>query len=313
MKAALLVSKTNPIAFSIQEMPVPVPADDEMLIRVQSTSINAADYRSIQLGIKPRNGVFGADFAGVVEQCGNQVNQFKTGDKIFGDLSSANFGAFAEYVTARPAYTSLIPANLGFNEAAALPLAALTALNACKLAGGLGKGARVLVYGAGGGVGVYTVQIAKHLGAEVTALCGPGSVALLKSLGAENVLDYTKDEALGQAGQYDYIVAVNGNQPLTRYLRALAPRGKLIVVGGSYSQVIRTLLFRFFCSLGSKKISLLSFKPCQKDLHQIVELVEGNVLKPVIDQVFPLTEITQAFLYVKQGHVRGKVVIEVQE
>lgn len=147
----------------------------------------------------------------------------------------------------------------------------------------------------------------------VTAVCGPGSVDLLKSLGVENVLDYTEDEGLSHPGRYDLILAVNGSQPLSAYLRVLAPHGKLIVVGGGYSQIIRTLLFGPLFSLGSKKINLLSFIPSQEDLQKIAELVEGNVLKPVIDRVFPLTELAQAFAYVKKGHVRGKVVIEVQE
>jgi NADPH:quinone reductase-like Zn-dependent oxidoreductase len=313
VKAAILTKKANPITFTEAEISIPIPAEDEMLIQVHASSINAADYRSIQLGVKPESGVYGADFAGVIIQCGKQVAQFKPGDEVFGDLSGSRFGTFAKYVIAKPSETALKPANLNFKEAAALPLASLTALNALRDARKLEPNARVLVYGAGGGVGVYAVQIAKSMGTMITAVCGPGNIDLLASLGADVVLDYTLDDGLTLPGRYDLILAINGNQPITAYLSALAPRGNLIVVGGEYSQIIRTILFRGLLSLGGKKISLLSFKPCKEDLQEIADLAARKVISPVIDRVFPLSDLTRAFVYVKGGHLRGKVVIEIAD
>jgi NADPH:quinone reductase-like Zn-dependent oxidoreductase len=287
----------------------PVPHNRQVLVRIVAVSINAADYRSLQMGIIPKRKIFGADIAGVVEATGANVHKFKIGDEVFGDISGCGFGGFAEYVSVPENALALKPAQVSFQDAAALPMAAVTALQALRDKGNIQAGHKVLIYGAGGGVGSFAVQLAKCFGAEVTAVCSTANVELVRSLGADHAVDYTKEDILESRQHFDLILAVNGNHPLSVYQRALTSNGVYVVVGGALSQVIKTMLLGGFMSIGNRKMRFLAAKPCARDLEFIVKLVEAGKVKPLIDRCYPLGDTAEAMRYLSQGHARGKVVI----
>ena len=200
---------------------------------------------------------------------------------------------------------------MSFEEAAALPMAAITALQALRDQGNIKPGQKVLICGAGGGVGTFAVQLAKNFGAEVTAVCSPKNLELARSLGADHVIDYTKKDFIESGHCYDLVLAVNGNHPFSAYKHALVPRGIFVLVGGALSQVVKTLLFGAFMSLGGKKIRFLAAKPSTKDLEFIIKLVEEGKVKPIIHRRYPLHETAEAMRYLMQGHAQGKVIINV--
>jgi len=265
----------------------------------------------MQLGIVPKKKIYGSDVAGVVEAVGYNVKNLRIGDAVFGDLSASGLGGFAEYVTTPETLVALKPTSVTFEDAAALPMAALTALQALRDKGQIQAGQKVLIYGSGGGVGTFAVQLAKYFGAEVTAVCSAKNVEQAHALGAEHVIDYSKTDALAAGAKFDLIVAVNGSRPLTDYKKALESGGRCILVGGSFSQIIKTLLFGSILSMGGKRIQLLSAKPNTKDLEFLIKLVDNRKIKPVIDRSYPLHETSDAIKYLKQGHAQGKVVISV--
>jgi NADPH:quinone reductase-like Zn-dependent oxidoreductase len=310
MKALVYSKKELPNKLVFVNVEKPIPNDNEVLVRIKASSINAADYRSMKMGIIPKKKIFGADIAGVVEQVGKSVSQFKPGDEIIGDLSNYGFGGFAEYAVAPETVIAHKPKNLTFAEAAAIPLAGVTALQSIYKAGGLHSEQKVLIVGSGGGVGSFAVQFAKHFGAEVTAVCSTRNIENAKLIGADYAIDYTKDDFAKLSKRFDLIVAVNGNRSLTTYKRMLSTSGKYIMVGGAMSQILKSLVFGKILSFGSKKMLSLAAKPNGIDLAFIVNLIEGGRVKPLIDIVYPFNQAVEAMEYAKQGHSKGKVVIE---
>jgi len=232
---------------------------------------------------------------------------------VFGDLSSSGWGAFAEYVAVPEIALALKPDNLSFEEAAAAPMAGVTALQGLRDKGKIQQGQKVLINGASGGVGTFAVQIAKALGAEVTGVCSTRNVDILQSLGADHVIDYTKEKFTENKDTYDLILGVNGHQPLTDYKRALKPKGIFVHVGGSGSQMFQAMTVGAWISkTSSKKMGTFLQRANQEDLVCLKELMESGKVKPVIDRQYRLSEVPEAFGYFEQGHAQGKVVITVE-
>jgi NADPH:quinone reductase-like Zn-dependent oxidoreductase len=301
----------------LQERDKPSPRDNEVLIRVRASSVNALDWRQFTMPLmfvrllrggfrEPQDTSFGADVSGHVEAVGAAVTQFRPGDEVFG-LSR---GAFAEYVCAVEDRCALKPANLSFEAAAAVPLAALTALQGLRDHGQINRGQKVLVNGAGGGVGTFAVQIAKYFGAEVTAVCSPQNVDVVRSIGADLVIDYTREDFTRSGPRYDLIAAVNGYHSMLAYRRALSPNGICVVLGGAMAQVLPPIFLGPLVSrFGDKQIRMMMTRPNQKDLLLLKQLLESGAIVPVIDRSYPLPEAVDAVRYLLGGHARGKVVI----
>ena len=320
MKAVVYRKYGSPDVLEFQEVEKPAPKDDEVLIKVRAASLNAFDWHlmrgkpfvaRLSGGLfKPRNTILGEDIAGRIEAAGRKVRQFKPGDEVFGDLASCGSGGFAEYACARESVLALKPAGLTFEQAAAVPMAAVTALQALRDKGRIAPGKHVLINGAGGGVGTFAVQIAKSFDAEVTAVCGPGNQDMARSLGADHVLDYTKTDFTKDGRRYDLILAVNGNNSPSDYMRVLSPGGVCVAIGGSNAQIFQSLLLGPLMSIGRrKKMGAMVGKMNQKDLIFITELMEAGKVKPVIDRRYPLSEVADALRYLEEGHAKGKVVI----
>ena len=295
----------------LQELNIPQPGQGEVLVRIAAVSINAADYRSMQLGLIPKGRIFGSDISGQVVSVGNNVVKLKIGESVLGDLADFNFGGFSEYVAAPEKAFVSKPSGLSFQEAAALPMAAVTALQGLRDKGCLQHGQKVLIYGACGGVGTFAVQLARYFGADITAVCGPANIDLIRSLGTDHVIDYSSEDFSLSGKKYDLILAVNGNRRLADYKRALASRGRFVLIGGSYSQIIRTLLLGWFLSLGGRRFDILAAHPNSKDLEWIAGLAEKGCIRPVIDRIFPFLELPDAVRYISSGHARGKVIVKV--
>ncbi len=309
MKAIVYNKNNAPALLSLRDVEKPIPQENQVLVKVHAVSLNAADYRSMSMGIIPKGKIFGADIAGVVEATGPNTQRFKVGDAVFGDLSASSFGGLAEYVAAPERLLAFKPKEVSFDQAAAVPMAALTALQGLRDVGKLQPGMKVLIYGAGGGVGLFAVQLARHFGAQVTAVCGPHNAELVCALGAERVVDYTQTDITQSGETFDLILGVNGSRPLRDYRRMLAPRGSFVLVGGGLPQLIKTMLLGPVLSLGDRKMRLLAAKPNAADLETVIELVAAGKVKPIIDRIFPFEQTPAAFDYLRQGHARGKVVI----
>lgn len=309
MKAVVYEKSAPGIALRLREVEKPIPGEGQVLVRLVCASVNAADYRSMSMGIIPRRKIFGADVAGVVEAAGANVRKLKVGDAVFGDLSNAGFGGFAEYVAVPEGVFALKPAGVTFEQAAAVPMAALTALHALRDQGEIRPGMKVLIYGAGGGVGTFAVQLARYFGAEVTAVCGAHNVELARSLGAEVVFDYAADDVALSGKKFDLVLGVNGGQSPGYYRRLLAPKGIFVMVGGALSQLFKAMLLSPLMSLGGKKMRVLAAKPSPEDLAFVIRLVEEGRVKPVIDRVYPLDQTPEAVITLQHGHARGKLVI----
>jgi NADPH:quinone reductase-like Zn-dependent oxidoreductase len=322
MKAIVYEEYGSPDVLELKEVAKPAPKDDEVLIKVYAASINAADLHMLRADpflirlssglLKPKNEILGADIAGRVEAVGSNVMQLKPGDEVFGDISGCGWGGFAEYVCVCENALVIKPANISFEEAAAVPMAAVTALQGLRDKGQIQSGQKVLIYGASGGVGAFAVQIAKSLGAEVTAVCSTRNVDRMRSLGADHVIDYTQED-FSQNGQgYDLILAANGDRSISDYRRALSPKGIYVMSGGSMSQMSQAMLQGPWISMtGSKKMGNLLAKPNTVDLTFMKELLEAGKVKPVIDRRYPLSEVPEALRYLEEGHAQGKVVITV--
>ena len=311
MKAVVYQKRSSYNVLELSEVEKPVPLDNELLVKIIAVSINAADYRSMRMGIIPKRKIFGADIAGEVELTGKNVEKFKIGDEVFGDISGHGFGGFAEYVAVPENALVLKPASVSFEDAAAGGMAAVTALQALRDQGRIHAGQTVLIYGAGGGVGSFAVQLARYYGAEVTAVCSSNNTELTRSIGAEHVIDYSKEDIFKRGSEFDLVLAVNGNHPISGYKRLLTRNGIFVLVGGALSQVIKSLLFGRIMSLGSQKMRVLSAKPSTGDLLYVSHLIEEGSIKPVIDRRYPLGQTAEAMQYVSQGHARGKVIINV--
>jgi NADPH:quinone reductase-like Zn-dependent oxidoreductase len=309
MKAVIYDKKKPDNKLIYSDIEKPSPKGNEVLVKIRAVSVNAADYRSMKMGIVPRKRIFGADIAGTVESVGNGVTHFSPGDEVFGDLSGCGFGGFAEFAVATEKVLILKPGKLSFEEAAVLPLASVTALQALRDKGEIRSGQHVLILGSSGGVGTYAVQLAKHFGAVVTAVCSTGNVELTRSLGADNVVDYTREDFTGGSRRFDLILAVNGNYPIFQCRKILKKNGIYVMVGGAMKQIIKALLFGRLLSSGSKKMRSVAAKPNQADLEFIAKLTETGKIRPVIEKRFPLEKTDEAMSYAGKGHAKGKVVI----
>jgi NADPH:quinone reductase-like Zn-dependent oxidoreductase len=305
------------------EVEKPVPKDNQVLIKVHATSVNYGNLASVKgepfiarlmTGfLKPKYTIPGGDIAGRVEAVGSNVKQFQPGDEVFGDISGCGWGGFAEYVSVPENVLALKPANISFREAAAVPMAAVTALQGLRDKGKIQSGQKVLINGASGGVGTFAVQIAKSFGAEVTAVCSARNLNIVRSIGAEHAIDYTREDFTKKKKRYDLIIAVNGHHPISAYKRALSPSGVYVVIGGSMAQIFQGMLLGPWMSMtGSKKIGNLLHRPNQKDLVFMSELLEDGKVKPVIDRCYKLSEVPEALRYFGEGHAQGKIVITVE-
>jgi NADPH:quinone reductase-like Zn-dependent oxidoreductase len=292
------------------ETEIPVPGDEEVLIKVHAASINAADYRSMKMGIIPKKKIFGADVAGIVTQVGRNVTRFKVGDQVAGDLS-INFGGFAHYATAHQKKIVIKPASISFTEAAAFPMASSTALMALRDKGKIQEGHDVLIIGSSGGVGTFAVQWARYFGAQVTAVCSTRNIEQSRALGAHQVIDYTKEDFTKSPKRYDVIVVANGNYSLSACKKLLKPGGTYVCAGGALSQILKTIFLGFFMSMGSRKIEFLAAKCKPEDLEWMLGLMVSGQIKPVIEKIYPLQQTAQAFEYISKGHARGKILIQV--
>lgn len=322
MKAIINTTYGSPDVLRLVELETPTPAADEVLIRIHAASVNAYDWHLLRADpflvrlsmgfFRPRNPMLGADVAGQIVAIGRDVTQFKPGDEIYGDLSACGNGGFAEYVAVPEKYVAPKPASLTFKQAAAVPMAAVTALQGLRDVGSVQPGHKVLINGASGGVGTFAVQIAKALGAEVTAVCSTSKIDLTQSLGADHVIDYAKEDFTRNGRQYDLILAVNGDRSLGDYERVLMPNGTYAMVGGSNSQIFQALLRGPIKSRsGGKRFTTVSAKPNQADLEVMNDLIETGRVRPVVDRCYPLSETAEALRYVEAGHARGKVVITI--
>lgn len=312
MKAVVYSKKGFPDKLICCEVERPLPNDNEVLIRIDAVSANAADYRSMKLGIIPKRKIFGADIAGRVELAGSNIQGFKPGDEVVGELADYGFGGFAEYVVAPETALVLKPSGLSFEGAAAMPMASTTAIQALRDKGNIQKGQKVLIMGSGGGVGTFAVQLTKYFGAEVTAVCSTSNVEQTKLLGADYVIDYTKEDFTKLTGHFDLILAINGNHSLLSYKQLLAANGVFVMVGGALLQIFRSILFGWLMSLGSKKMLFLAAKSNQKDLEFTLKLAGEGKINPVIDRLYPLDRTAEALRYLSKGHAHGKVVILVK-
>ncbi|MBL7959546.1 NAD(P)-dependent alcohol dehydrogenase [bacterium] len=321
MKAITYTQYGSPDVIQFKDVEKPVVKDDGVLVKIYAASLNAYDWHFLTADIflvrlmgvglfKPKNPRLGADFSGRVEAVGKNVTQFKPGDEVFGDAASFGNGAFAEYIVLPEKAMALKPAKLSFDEAAAVPMAALTALQGLRDEGKIQAGQKVLIQGASGGVGTYAVQIAKWYGAEVTAVCSTRNLEQARTLGADHVIDYTKENFTQSGKLYDLIFAANGYHPLSAYKRALTPKGIYIMAGGTAAQIFSAMLMGpLMSNKGGKKMGGVSAKINQKDLLILKELLEAGKVVPVIDKRYSLSDTADALRYLGTGHARGKVVI----
>jgi NADPH:quinone reductase-like Zn-dependent oxidoreductase len=323
MKAIVCMRYGGPDVLRLREVEKPAPEEDEVLLRVRAASINSRDWRMMRanpffirfLGggwFKPKVPILGADAAGVVESVGGAVTQFRPGDEVFGCLHRRSGRTFAEYVCAAEDELAPKPQNLTFEQAAAAPLAALTALQGLRDRGGIRAGMRVAVQGSSGGVGTFAVQWAKLFGAEVTAVCRGKNADLMRTLGADRVVDYTEADFTRSGESYDLILAVNGYHPIGDYLRALAPDGAYVVAGGSMRQFLEAAAqSRRGAPSGGRRIAVVSLVECREDLLFLRREMEAGRIAPVIDGRYPLARAADAFRYFEKVHPRGKVVLTI--
>ena len=306
MRAIVYTQNGFPEALQLKEVARPEPREDQVLVRVLAASVNTLDL------LKRINKVPGADIAGRVEAVGAASTQFQPGDEVFG-VPTRFVGGFAEFVCVPEGRLAAKPANLSFEAAAAVPVASMTALQGLRDKGKIRAGHKVLINGASGGVGTYAVQIAKSFGAEVTAVCGARNLALARSIGADHVIDYAREDFTQNGQRYDLIIGVNGYHSILDYRRALTPRGRYVAIGGSKSQVLQGIIVGPVLSMiGSKKMGFMGIaRPNKKDLVTVKELVEAGKVAPVIDRSYPLAEAAEAMRYLAGGHAQGKVVVTV--
>jgi NADPH:quinone reductase-like Zn-dependent oxidoreductase len=323
MHAIVYARYGSPDVLQLTEVEQPVAKAGEVLVKVHAASVNAYDWHFVTgspflvrisgSGLRrPKDQRLGVDLAGQVEAVGGAVTQFHLGDAVFG----RGAGAFAEYACAREDRIALKPANLSFEAAAAVPIAALTALGALRDSGKIQPGQHVLIHGASGGVGTFAVQLAKRFGAEVTAVCSTKSVDTVRSIGADHVLDYTRADVTKSGQRFDLVLGVNGYHSVFAYRRVLRPTGRFVMVGAANARVLRAflqmlLLGPMLSRTGKRRMVLHSANPTQQDLEFVKALLEAGKVAPVIDRRFSLAETAEAFRYLEAGHPRGKIVITV--
>ncbi len=322
MKAIVYTKYGPPDVLKLEEVEKPTPREDEVLIKVHAASINDWDWELLRgkpfvnrllFGLlKPKIKILGVDIAGRVESVGRNVKQFQPGDEVFGDISGCGWGGFAEYVCVPENALVLKPASMTFEEAAAIPQAAMLAVQGLRDKGHIQPGQRLLINGAGGGVGTFAVQIAKLYGVEVTGVDSSGKLDMLRSMGFDQVIDYTQEDFTKNGQCYDLILDVKTNRSIFDYTRALCPNGIYVTVGGSMVRLFQALILGPWISMISKKkIRIVGLKQ-NKDLAYMNELFEAGKVKPVIDGPYKLSEVPEAIRYFGEGNHKGKVVITVE-
>jgi NADPH:quinone reductase-like Zn-dependent oxidoreductase len=322
MKAVVCTEYGSPDVLQLKEIPKPTPKDNEALVRVHASSLNGADLETLRGDFivrmaaprKPMYKILGTDIAGRIEAVGGNVGQFQPGDEIWGDLSACGWGAFAEYVCVPEDELRLKPASMTWEEAAAYPQAAVLALQYLRGKRPIQPGQKVLINGAGGGVGTFAVQIAKYLGAEVTGVDSTKKLDMLRSIGADHVIDYTKEDFTKSGQRYDLIFDVVARRSIFAYKRALNPEGICVFVGGSTATIFQALLLGPLISrTGSQKMGIVMWKPNkEEDLAFLGELSEAGKVVPVIDRSYPLSEVPEALRYLDEEPHLGKIVITME-
>ena len=309
----------------LEDVDRPEPGDDEVLVKIAASSVNGGDYHQMRgtprfarvfLGIRgPKFKIPGCDIAGTVEAVGSKVTKFKPGDEVFGDISGGGFGkygGFAEFVAAPEKDLQLRPSNVGFEEAASFPQAAVIALQSLRYKRGVRQGDKVLITGAGGGAGVFAIQMAKSFGAEVTGVDNTEKQDTMRDAGADRVIDYAQEDFTRGDERYDVIADLAAHRSIFACRRVMAPGGAYGQAGGSVKQMMQAIfLGPLFSIATSKKMGYVTHKPNTNDLAEVKELIEAGKLKPVIDREFPLSETAEAIRYCEDGHARGNVVIKV--
>jgi NADPH:quinone reductase-like Zn-dependent oxidoreductase len=307
----------------LRELAIPEPAEDEVLIRLYASSVNPLDGFTVRgplfffpkLGrfLKPKHKIPGADFAGRVESVGREIKLFRPGDEVFGaSFRGKGLGGFAEYACARENSLALKPRNLSFEEAAAVPVAAITALQGLRDQGQIERGQKVLIDGASGGVGTFAVQIAKSFGAVVTAVCSPRNVDRARVIGADHVIDYTQEDFTRSGLRYDLILGANAHHSIFDYRRALSRDGIFVMAGGGLGRMLQAVsLGPLLSRIGNKKMRFFIAEINGRDLHLLKDLLETGEIVPVIDRRYPLDEVGEALRYREEGHAQGKVVITI--
>jgi NADPH:quinone reductase-like Zn-dependent oxidoreductase len=327
MKAVVYTDYGPPDVLQIRDVKKPVPNDDQVLVRVRAASVNPYDWHFIRgtpyimrmmIGglRKPKDPRVGVDYAGTVEAVGKNVTLLKPGDEVFGNRT----GAFAEYVCVRAdRAVALKPTNVTFEQAASVPVAALTALQGLRDHGKVQPGQKVLINGASGGVGTFAVQIAKTLGADVTGVCSGRNVDLVRSIGADHVIDYTKEDFTKSNERYDVILDNVGTQPLSGFRRVLKPKGICVMIGGGgpnegnwVGPMSRPIKAKLMSPFIDQKMGMMMAQGNKADLNILADLMQSGKVTPVIDRTYPLSEIREAIRYLEQGHARGKVIISVE-
>ncbi|MBZ0281123.1 MAG: NAD(P)-dependent alcohol dehydrogenase [Anaerolineae bacterium] len=321
MKTIVWTKYGSPDLLQLKEVEKPVPKDNEVLIKIHAASVNPLDWHRmraspflVRLGegfFKPKDTKLGADVAGIVEAVGSSVTQFRPGDAVFGEIGA---GSFAEYAAAREDRLALKPANISFEEAAASPVVGFTALQGMRDTGHIQSGQKVLVNGAAGGVGTFAVQLAKSYGTEVTGVCSTRNLDMVRSIGADHVIDYTREDFTRNGQRYDLIYDAIGNRSVFAYRRALKPGGKCVIAGFTTMPRLfeHMILGSLITKIGSKQVGMMGVaNPNQPDLLIIKELLESGKVKSVIDRCYPLSETPEAIRYLEKGHARGKVIITV--
>jgi 2-desacetyl-2-hydroxyethyl bacteriochlorophyllide A dehydrogenase len=323
MRAIVQTEYGSADVLRLESVDKPIVPDNGVLVKVHATSVNAGVWHLMRgtpvlirpmFGglLKPKIKILGCDVAGRVEAIGKDVTQFKPGDEVFGDLSECGFGAFAEYVCATEAALVLKPANISFEAAATVPMAALAALQGLRDVGQLQAGQKVLINGASGGVGSFAVQIAKAFGGEVTGVCSTKKMDMVRSLGADHVLDYTQADVIQNGQRYDLILDAAAYRSVFDYLPVLASEGTYVLVGGSTTQFFQVMFLGSWISrITHRKVQCLASKPNQTDLLTLRELMEAGKIVPFIDRCYPLSEVPTAIRYLEQRQVLGKVAIRI--
>jgi len=324
MKAIVYRNYGPPEVLTLEEIEKPAPGEDQVLVKVYAASINYGDWGLLRgepflirltAGglLKPKINILGGDIAGRVEARGGSVKGFQPGDEVFGDLADCGRGGFAEYVCVPEDRIVIKPANLSFEQAAAVPMAAVTALQGIRDKGGIQPGQKVLINGASGGVGTFAVQIAKSFGTEVTAVCSTRHLDRLRSIGADHVIDYTQEDFTQNEERYDLIIAANGYHPIADYKQALNPQGVYVCTGGSLTQIFQSMLLGPLMSKqGGKQLTNLNQVSNHQDLVTLQKMLAAGQVIPVIDRSYSLNEVVEAFRYFGEGHAQGKVVISME-
>jgi NADPH:quinone reductase-like Zn-dependent oxidoreductase len=339
MKAIVQTEYGSPDVLSLQEVDMPIVTANGVLVRIRAASINAGDWHlmrgdpfltRLMFGgiLKPKIQILGMDIAGQVEAVGKDVTQFQVGDEVFGDLSESGFGGFAEYVCVTEAALAFKPTNISFEQAATVPCAALTALQGLRDCGQIKSGQKVLINGASGGVGSFAVQIAKALGAEVTAVCSTNKMEMMQSIGADKIIDYTQTDVTKNGQQYDLILDAAAYRSVFDYRSILKPKSIYVLIGGSISRIFQVLLFGSVISrIMGRKLKCLMAKPNRSDLVILKDLIEAEKIVPFIvgrlvqkgiegaypleNQTYNLSEVPIAIRQLEQRQVQGKIAISI--